>query len=399
MDGHLHLSGLELEIDLRATALGGFMAALSGQHADLLATLDDNGWMLARESRTVAEILQSHRRILERFLAEQAEILKTRVEAEIETDVVAALAEHEALALSPTALERVASLTTTDRRLRSLSTHPSNTSHDGTETAIADGTDGALADAQHPVDDAALHSLDGTPTPAPLDPSMLFGTDPSLERGEVLINQLIDQWARHELDEAKALVDDAHARAAVLLHVAAIDSSEASTHQLHETTPPEMADDIATLLAPGGSDTHDQLRRLATSLGEGGPLQLTDDTWSDAIDATSTTTAPDDAASPTQPTPGAEQHIDVLTLDDEQLEVVFADFWQGDLARNALDTLLADSGNPTVRHAAMWTSRRQRAAARRQGRRNARPDSTLVSGITPIIAITGLITILMALLG
>lgn len=427
MNGRQHLSDLELDVNLRAAALASFSLELAAHRADLLAHFDDAGWSLARESHTVAAIIDTHRRVLERFLTQQADILRTRVAAEIESTVVVAIAEAEALALAPDVLEHLTNAASLDRRSASRAVHPS-VLNVGVE-ADQIGTGNSEPDAN-----AATDAADGITTPdsaAPfldgIDSNLLFGTSPSLARTEDLVESLLAEWARSEYEEAKALVDDAHARATVLQHLAAEQSAVAPTETPSESTPDQpaapvepaehenphrpaaigdIAAELSMLLAGGAAGDIEQTlatlaRLLDTHALESAPL-----TWGDDAGAADTP-SPFDAAPPEAAVVGVAHGLvdddaasaahDIGSRTDEQLELAFADFWTGDLARQALDAVLPEPPQRSDRRSARRQARRAHLATHDSHRASTR--STLVSGIVPIVGMTAVITLLMALVG
>lgn len=425
MNGRQHLSDLELDVNLRAAALASFSQELAAHRADLLAHFDDAGWSLARESHTVAAIIDTHRRVLERFLTQQADILRTRVAAEIESTIVAALAEAEALAMAPDVLEHLTNAASLDRRSVSRAVHPSVLNVGVDTDQIGTGNSEPDAAAEPDAADGITTSDSASPFLDGIDSSLLFGTSPSLARTEDLVESLLAEWARSEHEEAKALVDDAHARATVLQHLAA-EQSATATETSSESAPDEsaapvepaehenphrpaaigdIAAELSSLLAGGAAgDIEQTLAALARSL-DTHALASAPLTWGDDAGAADTP-SPFDAAPPEAAVVGVAHGLvddaasaahDIGSRTDEQLELAFADFWTGDLARQALDAVLPEPPQRSDLRAARRQARRAHLAAQDSHRASTR--STLVSGIVPIVGMTAVITLLMALVG
>jgi hypothetical protein len=384
MEERPNLAEVEHEIDLRAAAVASFIKGLRAQHGRHLEELDALEWIVTHHSPATADLLASYRRILVRFLDDYANTLHGRLGADIESGVIAALnAGHRGLAARPTNAKMLA------KEMASKTGHPvvGSTPSMATDSAVE-----ATTDSQHLLSALAADHM--------------FGASPALHRSEALFDELIAQWTRHERDEARALVDDAHARAAVARYLPQVTAND-------DTLTPDAV--TPTAADPLGDDpvldlSGHSLAGLLELFGGTVPSSTSsrDEWWHDAPEDD---TENDDAPDETGPAPAAvAEHVEptgsdaadavdavdaaetagaVITLSEEQLDIAFADFWTGDLARQATARFTEAIGQ---QQAAQRTSRPSR-------RSEPRRRSNLVAGIVPVVGLTAAITLLMALVG
>lgn len=237
-------------------------AALNRKHLEALAS---SSWLVDRESPMLSELAELHRRVVERFLATHIEVLAATSSALVEALAVRVMADSEAV----TQL-RPAELTDGDEGAGTSSARCGRTaaSADGDKTEKAEAMTITSLVTGGPAFAAAMSGNEEH------DPDR-YGSSARLlaANTERCVDHLLAEWLTAERDEARALVDDATAHAAMARHLATV------AHGVHGA--PSTAADL-----PADGEVHHIVRRHAdVSLGEALSPNLEGDGGAAALDA------------------------------------------------------------------------------------------------------------------
>lgn len=423
MDEERSLTEVEQDIDLRAAALEAYTSHLAALQQQFLVDMREAAWILAREGDESSLVPEVHERVTQRFFSTQLEALNVRLAADLEVVVVQALAGDDIQAhavqqradggrVSSSRMGHASRATLRAVLADGAATHPSNPPTRSVALASDPAFDRLVATARlgAPADNAAA----GTYT-------------------ERIVDALLVEWLTVEHEEARALIDDASARAAMAVHMA---RSTLAEQGVEPETDPVLAD--GTTRTPAMMPAAGELRSHLTELLDG--LEGLEPGDADAFvsallerlgsgDATMTpTTAVVQAAWDEQVDDAMVESVDTVEssdeggngpglIDDEHVfEAAFVAFWdslpvatrhamvadRGD--RNSLTLVDApvdrDEVTNAVDHAPIVVQPVVAPVLHRSLRQRLAPSMrTVAFGLRPVVGITAAVVFTMAVIG
>ena len=193
-------------------ALLDSLAQLNRQHLDAMVS---TSWLAERESPVLNDLADLHRRIVERFLTTHIEVFATTTSALVEAMAVRAAADSE-IAHDHEPCELLAGEAVAASIVVSRHEHAGVRSADETQCAADAAPITAFVEsgssADIPLARTSSHLTDRYGSPARL---LSLNT-------ERCIDHLLSEWLKSERDEARALIDDATAHAAMARHRAQV---------------------------------------------------------------------------------------------------------------------------------------------------------------------------------
>lgn len=200
----------------RTPQVQAFFDTLRREQEHYLAAIGNARSHLGKDASQLAQISAVQGRLVRRFFDAQRAILEQRADVDGEVEAVLAEAERSALAALDEAHRQLAAGIVDDALLGRLSELPPPVGSPIAASSVPQRTvprsgarrPGGLDDLARDVDDAFEPALQGAPP------------------YERQLDALLDEWWAAERQESKALVDDAHARAAVRVHMANVRALE-----------------------------------------------------------------------------------------------------------------------------------------------------------------------------
>ncbi len=209
-----------LPID-RTTAVDAFFDALKAEHARHLSSIRHACSLLPRDSGQLAQVAATHARLAQQFFDAQRSIMTRRAAVDAEVTNIGRVAEQSALAVVAAA------------RAQAAAGDPHRPTIGQRSVPVVRTVPGDLTAANVSFDPAAGAS-DGSIIRTSTDTDALAQVinqafEPGEPDGVVLQRQLtsmLDGWWSAENQEGLAVIDDAHARAAMRGHLARIEAEE-----------------------------------------------------------------------------------------------------------------------------------------------------------------------------
>lgn len=233
---------LDALVAARAALLDRF-ATLNVQHLEAMAS---SSWLVDRESPMLSELADLHRRIVERFLAAHIEVFATTTSALVEALAVRVMADTDAVTLrrpaEPTDGGEGAG-TSSARIERSAASADGDKAEKAEAMTITSLVTGGPAFA------AALSGSEEHDPDRYGSPARLLAANT-----ERCIDHLLAEWLTAERDEARALVDDATAHAAMARHLAHVAHGVDGVHGVPSTAADSTADGAAHHIARRNAD-------------------------------------------------------------------------------------------------------------------------------------------------
>lgn len=228
----------------RAALLDNF-ATLNLQHLEAMAS---SSWLVDRESPMLSELADLHRRVVERLLAAHIEVFATSTSALVEALAVRVMADSESAAQRRPAepIDGGEGAGTASARIERTAV-----SADGDKTEQAEAMTITSLVTGGPAFAAAMSGSEEHDPDRYGSPARLLAANT-----ERCIDHLLAEWLTAERDEARALVDDATAHAAMVRHLTQVAHGVDGVHGVPSMVADSPVDDAA----------HDIARRDAAAL-------------------------------------------------------------------------------------------------------------------------------------
>lgn len=205
----------------RSAEAAGFLDTLRAEQARFLEAVAHARSLLGHESGQLANIAAVHGRLTRQFFDAQRTIMCRRAELDAEVAAVGQVAQERAAIMVADARERVATGSSVDRSPAAL-------------VAVGDGecsdvlARGGRSTRQQIADlgVTVVRTMDDVESLAKVINGAFELDEADGVAAQRQLTELLDDWWRAELQEGRAVIDDAHARAAVRQHVAGIEAAQ-----------------------------------------------------------------------------------------------------------------------------------------------------------------------------
>ncbi|MDP2292121.1 MAG: hypothetical protein Q8M22_13100 [Actinomycetota bacterium] len=204
----------------RPAAADAFLDTLRAEQSRFLEAIARARSLLGHESGQLANVAAVHGRLTRQFFDAQRTIMSRRAELDAEVAAVGGAAEERAAAQLAMARERVAAGSVGD------DVAESGEMDDPARTAAMTGRERSTRQQIAALGVSVVRTMDDVDALATVINGAFELDEADGVAAQRQLTVLLDDWWQAELQEGRAVIDDAHARAAVRQHLAGIEAGQ-----------------------------------------------------------------------------------------------------------------------------------------------------------------------------